>query len=119
MKVWNLSRGPSLMRIRMMRPGSCDAVTAPGGIPKEFRSALKKGIMKRLVSPVVVFCGLCVVAALSQQAGTPNPSAVVHVSTALNHLTVLEFNEPVTMPAAGISNHRIDREASTGYGTPA
>jgi hypothetical protein len=102
----------------MMCPGSCEAVTAPGGIPKGFRSALKKGTMKRLVSLGVFFCGLCVVSARSQQSGTPNPNAVVHVSTALNHLTVLEFHEPVTMAAAGSSDFQIERESNKVFVKP-
>jgi hypothetical protein len=34
----------------------------------------------------------------------------VHVATALNHLTVLEFHEPVTMAAAGSSDFQIERQ---------
>ena len=43
------------------------------------------------------------------QAGAPtlNP---VHVATALNHLTVLEFHEPVTMAATGSSDFQIERQ---------
>ena len=74
--------------------------------------------MKRLVSLVVFFSGLCVVAVLSQQSGTPNPNAVVHVSTALNHLTVLEFHEPVTMAAAGSSDFQIERESNKVFVKP-
>lgn len=43
------------------------------------------------------------------QAGT-DPVSPVHVATALNHLTVLEFHEPVTMAAAGSSDFQIERE---------
>lgn len=50
----------------------------------------------------------CVTAALSQ-AGAP-PLNPVHVVTALNHLTVLEFHEPVTMAAAGSSDFQIERQ---------
>ena len=43
------------------------------------------------------------------QVGAP-PLNPVHVATALNHLTVLEFHEPVTMAAAGSSDFQIERQ---------
>lgn len=43
------------------------------------------------------------------QAGA-RPLDPVHVATALNHLTVLEFHEPVTMAAAGSSDFHIERQ---------
>jgi len=73
--------------------------------------------MTRSVSLVVV-CGLFAIAALSQQTGTPSPNAVVHVATALNHLTVLEFHEPVTMAAAGSSDFQIERESNKVFVKP-
>ena len=73
--------------------------------------------MKRLASFIAV-SSLCAVAALSQQTGTPSPNAVVHVATALNHLTVLEFHEPVTMAAAGSSDFQIEREANKVFVKP-
>ena len=76
-----------------------------------------KGIMKRSVSLIVV-SSLFAIAALSQQSGTPSSNAVVHVATALNHLTVLEFHEPVTMAAAGSSDFQIEREANKVFVKP-
>jgi hypothetical protein len=73
--------------------------------------------MKRTVS-LILICSLCVIAALSQQTGTPSQNAVVHVATALNHLTVLEFHEPVTMAAAGSSDFQIEREANRVFVKP-
>ena len=73
--------------------------------------------MKRSLSLIVV-SSLCAIAALSQQSGTPSPNAVVHVATALNHLTVLEFHEPVTMAAAGSSDFQIEREANKVFVKP-
>jgi len=73
--------------------------------------------MKRSVSLIVV-SSLCAIAALSQQVGTPSPNAVVHVATALNHLTVLEFHEPVTMAAAGSSDFQIERESNKVFVKP-
>jgi hypothetical protein len=73
--------------------------------------------MKRTVSLILIY-SLCVIAALSQQTGTPSPNAVVHVATALNHLTVLEFHEPVAMAAAGSSDFQIEREANKVFVKP-
>lgn len=73
--------------------------------------------MKRTVSLILIY-SLCTIAALSQQPGAPSPSAVVHVATALNHLTVLEFHEPVTMAAAGSSDFQIEREANKVFVKP-
>src|SRR6516225_8202108 len=39
----------------------------------------------------------------------PAPTEVVYVATALDHLTVLEFGEPVTMAAAGSPSFQIER----------
>ena len=99
-----------------MRPGSCEAPTALGGILRDSAQGLK-GIMKTLVSFIAVF-SFCAVAGKSQQAGTPSPNAVVHVATALNHLTVLEFHEPVTMAAAGSSDFQIERESNKVFVKP-
>ena len=73
--------------------------------------------MKRTI-PLILICSLCAVAALCQQSGAPNPNAVVHVATALNHLTVLEFHEPVTMAAAGSSDFQIERESNKVFVKP-
>jgi hypothetical protein len=73
--------------------------------------------MKRTVSLILV-SSLCAIAALSQQTGAPSPNGVVHVATALNHLTVLEFHEPVTMAAAGSSDFQIEREANKVFVKP-
>jgi hypothetical protein len=40
------------------------------------------------------------------------------VATALNHLTVLEFHEPVTMAAAGSSDFQIERESNKVFVKP-
>lgn len=53
-------------------------------------------------------CATCPTSAFSQ-AGTV-PLGPVYVATALNHLTVLEFHEPVTMAAAGSSDFQIERQ---------
>ncbi|HTS06074.1 MAG TPA: TrbG/VirB9 family P-type conjugative transfer protein, partial [Candidatus Eisenbacteria bacterium] len=73
--------------------------------------------MNRTVSLILIY-SFCAIAALSQQPVTPSPNAVVHVATALNHLTVLEFHEPVTMAAAGSSDFQIEREANKVFVKP-
>src|SRR5580693_2721813 len=73
--------------------------------------------MKRPVSLILMY-SLCAIAALSQQSGAPSSNAVVHVATVLNHLTVLEFHEPVTMAAAGSSDFQIEREANKVFVKP-
>ncbi len=73
--------------------------------------------MRRTVSLILIH-SLCAIATLSQQSSTPSPNAVVHVATALNHLTVLEFHEPVTMAAAGSSDFQIEREANKVFVKP-
>ena len=72
--------------------------------------------MKRYRSLVLIYA-LCAVSALGQQAGSPVQS-LVHVATALNHLTVLEFHEPVTMAAAGSSDFQIERQESRVFVKP-
>ena len=73
--------------------------------------------MKKLFS-LIVMSSLCAIAAVSQQSVSPSPDAVVHVATALNHLTVLEFHEPVTMSAAGSSDFQIERESNKVFVKP-
>src|ERR1700726_3772840 len=73
--------------------------------------------MKRSVSLILIY-NLCGIATLSQQSVSPSPDAVVHVATALNHLTVLEFHEPVTMAAAGSSDFQIERESNKVFVKP-
>ncbi|HZW81179.1 MAG TPA: TrbG/VirB9 family P-type conjugative transfer protein [Candidatus Deferrimicrobiaceae bacterium] len=73
--------------------------------------------MKTSASLILIY-SLGAIAAFSQQAGTPSPNSVVHVATALNHLTVLEFHEPVTMAAAGSSDFQIERESNKVFVKP-
>ena len=73
--------------------------------------------MKRSVALILIY-SCCGIPALSQQSGDPSPNAVVRVATALNHLTVLEFHEPVTMAAAGSSDFQIERESNKVFIKP-
>ena len=74
--------------------------------------------MRRLASLVLLsFFALCALASC-QETDTPSPNAVVRVETALNHLTVLEFHEPVTMAAAGSSDFQIERESNKVFIKP-
>src|SRR5215469_2641668 len=72
--------------------------------------------MRCLVS-LAFFSALCAFAPC-QGADSASPSAVVRVATALNHLTVLEFHEPVTMAAAGSSDFQIERESNKVFIKP-
>ena len=61
--------------------------------------------------------------ALAQAQPSPNRQtrplrAVIHVATALNHLTILEFHEPVTMAAAGSSDFQIERQENKVFVKP-
>lgn len=67
---------------------------------------------------MIVLCGLWSVATQSQQSAVSATNTVVHVSTALNHLTVLEYHEPVTMAAAGSSDFQIERETNKVFVKP-
>ena len=73
--------------------------------------------MKRSVALILIY-SCCAITALSQESGAPGPNAVVRVATALNHLTVLEFHEPVTMAAAGSSDFQIERESNKVFIKP-
>ena len=72
--------------------------------------------MKRFLSLLLIYSA-CGVGAFSQQTNSPVTS-VVHVATALNHLTVLEFHEPVTMAAAGSSDFQIERQENRVFVKP-
>jgi len=64
--------------------------------------------MKRNLFLIFFIWAVCVISAFAQ-AGSP-PLSPIHVATALNHLTVLEFHEPVTMAAAGSPDFQIERQ---------
>jgi len=71
--------------------------------------------MKRILSTFIY--GLFAVAAAAQQSQAPAQN-VLHIATALNHLTVLEFHEPVTMAAAGSSDFQIERQDNKVFVKP-
>lgn len=54
----------------------------------------------------------------AQDARPSGPSDVIHVATALDHLTVLEFGEPVIMAAAGSSAFQIERQENKVFVKP-
>ena len=72
--------------------------------------------MKRFLSLILIYSA-CAGVAFPQQTDTP-ASSVVHVATALNHLTILEFHEPVTMAAAGSSDFQIERQENKVFVKP-
>jgi len=100
----------------MTRPGSCEALTALSGILRDSAQS-SKGIMKKPLL-LIAICGLWALGARSQQSVVSPTNDVVRVSTALNHLTVLEYHEPVTMAAAGSSDFQIERETNKVFVKP-
>src|SRR5215831_10083883 len=64
--------------------------------------------MKRALILILTMYVVCV-SADELKVNAPAPTEVVHVATALDHLTVLEFGEPVTMAAAGSPSFQIER----------
>ena len=72
--------------------------------------------MKRLLSLILIYSA-CAGTAFPQQTDPP-ASSVIHVATALNHLTILEFHEPVTMAAAGSSDFQIERQENKVFVKP-
>lgn len=64
--------------------------------------------MKRALMFVLMMFAMFV-SADELKVNKPVSSEVIHVATALDHLTVLEFGEPVTMAAAGSPAFQIER----------
>src|SRR5215469_8621425 len=110
MKPWNFQPSHS-MTIDRKFPGSCETATALSGILKGFRSGHHEGHpegpMKQGLSLIFFIGAVGITGASSQVPPSPN---LVHVATALDHLTVLEFHEPVAMAAAGSSDFQIERQ---------
>lgn len=74
--------------------------------------------MKRLIAAASLLSVFFPIAVRCQQPDSILPDKVVHIATALNHLTVLEFHEPVTMAAAGSSDFQIERESTKVFVKP-
>ena len=64
--------------------------------------------MKRALILILTMYAVCG-SADELKVNAPAPTEVIHVATALDHLTVLEFGEPVTMAAAGSPAFQIER----------
>src|SRR2546429_26983 len=77
--------------------------------------------MRRLL-PSILTCGLylfCAVTAISQDTeNTTKTNRAIRVTTALNHLTVLEFQELVTLVAAGGTDFQIERQENKVFVKP-
>jgi hypothetical protein len=75
--------------------------------------------MKRKLICILIY-SLCVRPAMTEE--QPRPAAgdqsVGRVSTAIDHLTVLEYDEPVTMAAAGSSAFQIERQVNKVFIKP-
>lgn len=71
--------------------------------------------MKRVL-PILIYAFL--IASLRAQDVQPTTQNILHVATALNHLTVLEFHEPVMMAAVGSSDFQIERQGDKVFVKP-
>lgn len=68
--------------------------------------------MKRHLASILIY-SVCAVVAAAQESETHDitmQGELIHVRTALDHITVIEFGEPVTMAAAGSPAFRIERQ---------
>lgn len=72
--------------------------------------------MKRHLALILIF-SVCTITSVGQQA-EPAASKVSHIATALNHLTVLEFQEQVTLAAAGSADFQIERQDNKVFVKP-
>lgn len=70
------------------------------------------------MKPILIL--ICCLSCLPLAAQNPDAPAqnALRVATALNHLTVLEFHEPVTMAAAGSSDFQIERQDNKVFVKP-
>lgn len=84
-------------------------LTKDGAGDTRFRPSRDEGsVMKRALMFVLMICAAFGWAD-ELKVGQPASAEVIHVATALDHLTVLEFGEPVTMAAAGSPAFQIER----------
>jgi hypothetical protein len=69
---------------------------------------------------IAILCVLTVLPLAGQRIETQKPdrNKVVRVETAMNHLTVIEVTEPVTMAAAGSPAYRIERRENKVFIEP-
>ena len=72
--------------------------------------------MQRYLSFILIY-SVCTIPSTGQQADTTS-NKVNHIATALNHLTVLEFQEPVTLAAAGSADFQIERQDNKVFVKP-
>lgn len=72
--------------------------------------------MKRYLAVVLIY-SVCAIASGGQQIEIA-AIKVNHITTALNHLTVLEFQEPVTLAAAGSADFQIERQDNKVFVKP-
>jgi len=72
--------------------------------------------MKRHLALILIY-SFCTITSTGQQTEAA-VSKVSHIATALNHLTVLEFQEPVTLAAAGSADFQIERQDNKVFVKP-
>lgn len=67
---------------------------------------------------LILFIALFNLMSFAQNTRAPEAGPITHIATALDHLTVLEFGEPVTMAAAGSSAFQIERQGNRVFVKP-
>jgi type IV secretory pathway VirB9-like protein len=72
--------------------------------------------MKRCLALILIY-SVCTITSAGQETDTTT-GKVNHITTALNHLTVLEFQEPVTLAAAGSADFQIERQDNKVFVKP-
>jgi hypothetical protein len=72
--------------------------------------------MQRYLAIILIY-SVSTITSAGQLAET-TPNRVSHIATALNHLTVLEFQEPVTLAAAGSADFQIERQDNKVFVKP-
>ena len=72
--------------------------------------------MKRYLTLILIY-SVYTIRSIGQQT-EPAANKVSHIATALNHLTVLEFQEPVTLAAAGSADFQIERQDNRVFVKP-
>ncbi len=74
--------------------------------------------MKRYFLLILVTFGVLTSGTINAQEAALSANKITHVGTALNHLTVLEFQEPVALAAAGSTDFQIERQENKIFVKP-
>src|SRR5271157_4009293 len=98
-RCWNQTNPQPSRRLRRESPGRTTLGPTKG----------KKRSMKRVVLMFVVLAAVVVPAVAQKiETETTDRTRIVHLKTALNHLTVIEVGEPVVQVAAGSPSFKVE-----------